>query len=113
MPVRSRRLALGRQVAANVFTTLYTVPTDRTLIVRSIWVQNQHTAAVDYVVRAVNSNTATACRVISNVALPSHAREYHDVWSVLEDGDSLEIRAGVANVLNYWISGALLLGDSS
>ena len=111
MSVRTKRIALTRIVTPNVFTTVFTVPADRTLIVRCIILQNQGANATEGTVRVVNSDTGTQVRVFTDLAIATHDRRVLEQWSVLEDGDSIEVRASQTNSLNVWISGALLLGD--
>lgn len=113
MAVRSRRLVLTRIVTANVFTSVYTVPTDRTAVVRSILLQNQGAANSTVDVRILKGGTAGTYRIISGLVQVPHQRDNFEEWHVLEEGDQLEVRASATNSTNVWISGALLLGDPS
>lgn len=111
MAVRSRRLALGRIVTPNVQTVVYTVPADRTAVVRSIWLQNDGATTPEVILSARNSDTNTVVRLALWPAMARHDPFILDPWCVLEENDDLRIQTTATNDIGYWISGALLLGD--
>lgn len=113
MAVRSTRLALGRVVTANSALTVYTVPTNRTLVVRSMIVQNQGANTATFNIVLVNAVTGTQVRIIDDQNLPSRSRVALQEWGVLEEGDQIRLTCNQTNHLNYWLSGALLFGDPS
>lgn len=109
MTVRSRRLAAGRIVGTSQ-QVIYTVPQDRTAIVKSVLLQNDGAGTVEAILSFRNSDSGTVVRMLlENIA--SNAELWLMPWAVLEEGDDIRLQASVTNDLNFWVSGPLLLGD--
>lgn len=112
MTVRSRHVVASRSNPPAVGdTTLYTVPSDRTLLIHDVHLE-------------VLSGTGTAFLYVATAgggictlqpAIGSGVRSFlgPDVlWLVLEEGDTIHLftTAGIG-IVDVWVSGALLAGD--
>lgn len=110
MTVRSRLIASGT-VAPQTTTTVYTVPTDRTLVIRSV------------VISTVSANISGARVATTSVSsgvwqwVPAMVHPFSywmDHWIALNPGLDVRVRndqaAGGGNI-SYHIFGALLMGE--
>lgn len=92
-------------------TTIFTVPTDRTAILKSLWVQNQGANTCAYQLSVVRGATTTRFIDTVGAGLATRANAYFPLWVALVEGDVVKLLADQTNHLNYWLSGALLDGD--
>lgn len=111
MAVRSRLLASVPSLAQNAWTTLYTVPAERTAIVKFIGVSNVSGAArrVDLAVR----NTAGRSRFAVVPAVPSPGDWLTPSMELaLNPGDALDVWTDSAGntLVGIVVAGALLEG---
>lgn len=106
MAVRSRRLFGPTQLSTSL-TVIYTVPADRTAIVRTTWLYNQSASPVT-VLLTVNG-TGVADR-LANLEVPAQRERVLLGDLVLNPGDVLRGAASVAGVANILMAGSLLLG---
>lgn len=109
MAVRSKQLAAGRLVTAAVFTTVYTVQSGETTLVKSVWLQNRLTVTVQTIVQVTLAGS-TILRLYDNLNHLARQEIFLQPWWVLKPGDSLQLQCSGANALNYLVSGAELEG---
>lgn len=108
MAVRSKQLGAGRLSTASL-EVVYTVPSGETAIVKSFDFTNLSTSSTAKIVVGVDvpgfDNTLYFEQVLA-------AREgvHHERWLVLPAGASIGLIGPGTPAINYWISGAELLG---
>ena len=108
MAVRSRPLWVGQAAGNGVLVTAYTVPNDRTALVKYICLNNSNALARNvsiHVTTAIGSQNVIGVAVAgSSVGAPI------TTFIALEDGDTVDVLAGGAGITTSGF-GALLLGD--
>lgn len=110
MAVRSARL-FSLAVTSTSFTTAYTVPTGKTIILRTLWVVNESLTAASTFGMRVNVGPGAQTFVLEE-PIPAKGRYVSDHWLAFDEGDVLSVRialAGGANLM-VWGFGALLDG---
>lgn len=109
MPVRTRRLAGPVSVAVGAAPILFTVPANRTAIVKRLHLRAAGTVtagtALTLYVGAPAAGTATTV-----VTFPGLDAE-REAWLVLHEGESLYAGNGTNQAITVAISGTLLDGD--
>lgn len=109
MAVRSRTLAKGTIVGAST-TSAYTVPANRTLIVKRCRIYVTVSAAANLRVEWWDGTTDVIVFLAATPAVG--VQPLADiVGDVLEEGHVIRIGVGAGITVKYWLSGALLLGD--
>ena len=79
-------------------TTVYTCPTDRTALVKSIQITNIHSGAVEVEAFATDSSDSGAEHEVAHISLGSKTVENLVKGTmVLESGDALKVKAASAN----------------
>ena len=79
-------------------TTVYTVPTDRTTLIKSIQITNIHSGTVEVEAFATDSSNSGAEHEVAHISLGSKTVENLVKGTmVLESGDTLKIKAAPAN----------------
>jgi len=110
MPVRTRRLGGPVALAALGVATIYTVPANRTAIVKRIQIRaaGAYTAgtAVTFYVGAPAAATAV-------LVYPSVSGLDAETWLVLHEGETLQVGNGTNVSVTITVSGTLLDGDPS
>jgi hypothetical protein len=105
MAVRTKRLAqgiMGGDVA------LYTVPAERTTIVRYLNFSNEAAGSITVTLRL---RIGAVELVLRRITLAQQAGVSFDTWLVLQPGDELLLRSGAgAAGLHYHLSGSELVG---
>lgn len=107
MAVRSKRI-LGPTQLSTSLTTVYTVPSGRTAIVRTAYIYNQHSTDVS-VLLTING-TGVADR-LGNFLVPAARQIVLPAELVLNPGDVLRASASVSSVAELTLFGSLLLGE--
>lgn len=109
MAVRTLNVALGvTDAAADVL--LFTVPVDRTLIVKDVVLHNHFGGTTFVSIYAVRSGDAVALAE-SEALAAGGALERRQMFTVIQAGDELHLYAAAAGV-QYLVSGALLQGEA-
>ena len=108
MTVRTARLASGSTGTANVTVTIYTCPSGKTAIVKSIHLANNAGSATSTIV-AVASGAATVNLRVTSLASNDQIH-MESPYLVMEPGDELLINANQTNAIKYWVSGVELQG---
>lgn len=106
MAVRSRRV-LGPTTLGLSVVTLYTVPADRTLLIRSHDVHNRLVTAQVWVLYV---NGTTSADVIASGSLAGQTSIHFDAVRILNPGDTLRGNANIINALAVTVYGSLLDG---
>lgn len=79
-------------------TTVYTVPTDRTALVKSIQITNIHSGTVEVEAFTTDSSDSGAEHEVAHIQLASKTVENLVKGTmVLESGDTLKVKAASAN----------------
>ena len=79
-------------------TTVYTVPTDRTALIKSIQITNIHSGTVEVEAFTTDSSDSGAEHEVAHISLGSKTVENLVKGTmVLESGDTLKIKAASAN----------------
>lgn len=123
MPVRSRRLG-DTSVATTgggATTTIFTVPADRTAIVKDIraWLSAATTPPIKitFVVLRPDATTRSVDAMRADAAaepfysLPADAKPERGPWIVLHEGDALRVSQPANCTVQTYVSGTLLDGD--
>lgn len=111
MPVRTRRL-FGPVLASTGTFTLYTVPADRTAILKyltAVSIFGGTTATYTLSVGAGSGTRITALRSLAPGAEAAAADR--EMWFVLTEGETLVVTVSTASGLVFSGSGTLLEGD--
>lgn len=109
MAVRSRRIA-GPVLSSGAGVTAYTVPADRTAIVKELWLYNNG-GGVTTAHISING-TASAQRIWTTpVNAASDARRASEL--TLNPGDTIHVLDTVGTNCRLWLFGALLEGAPS
>ena len=88
----------GINLTTTSLTTVYTVPTDRTTLIKSIQITNIHSGAVEVEAFATDSSDSGAEHEVAHISLGSKTVENLVKGTmVLESGDTLKIKAASAN----------------
>lgn len=106
MAVRTRRV-LGPVTLGLTVTTLYTVPAERTLIIRSTDVHNRLPTAQVWVLYV---NGSTSADVVASGSLAGQTSLNVPAYRVLNPGDTLRGNANIINALGVTVYGSLLFG---
>ena len=94
----------GFNLSTTNLTTVYTVPTDRTTIVKSIQVNNDDSSAIQVEI-SVTDTSASATYKVYHKDLAADTTDNGVVASlVLESGDIVKIQAATANKIEGMIS---------
>ena len=94
----------GISLTTTSLTTIYTVPTDRTAIVKNIQISNEHSSN-NLVEVFITDTSASATYEIYHKSLASGETINAALAPViLESGDILKVKAGVANVVEGIVS---------
>lgn len=107
MAVRSARILLTVRVATS-FTTYYTVPSGRTLVLRQ-WLIANSTGAAATLLQS-DDGQGTDNHRMNQWSVPANTTIDHQTWEVYGPGEVLNLRASAANTLCVSVSGALLEG---
>lgn len=79
-------------------TTVYTVPTDRTTLIKSIQITNIHSGTVEVEAFATDSSNSGAEHEVAHISLGSKTVDNLVKGTmVLESGDTLKVKAASAN----------------
>ena len=79
-------------------TTVYTCPTDRTALIKSIQITNIHTGNIEVEAFATNASDSDAEHEVAHISLASKTVDNLVKGTmVLEAGDALKLKAGSAN----------------
>mgnify|MGYP003123363458 FL=1 len=79
-------------------TTVYTCPTDRTALIKSIQLTNIHTGAVEVEAFTTDASNSNAEHEVAHISLASKTVENLVKGTmVLESGDALKLEAASAN----------------
>jgi hypothetical protein len=105
--VRSKQLGIANPVTTSG-NNIYTVPADHRAIVKSIYIENLHTAA-QRVVMSVKSGSTNLVQLVVTPGAVNSATEtsFLNVWLVMEAGQVLNILPLLGNV-ECVVSGAEL-----
>ena len=89
--------------SATTETTIYTVPTANTAVIRSLRVTNANTSRGNVTVSQYNSGSGTENFLLKNYALPidTTVDVFNGVPCVLEAGDALKVESSVASTHFY------------
>lgn len=118
MAVRSRRLGHTSvaTVGAGATTTIFTVPANRTAIVKDLHIAVTAATTPPVALTVSVLLASSASRRLWADAVNVGTREpwaQSEPWIVLEEGDSLQIAQPAACTVQTYCSGALLDGDPS
>jgi hypothetical protein len=86
----------------NTWTTVYTVPVGKVVILKNAHMYNPNVSAHSWGVRL------SAALVIEQTSLASGAAVDRDWWVVLNPGETLQVLQVVASTITYYLSGYLL-----
>ena len=79
-------------------TTVYTCPTDRTALIKSIQITNIHTGNIEVEAFTTDSSASDAEHEVAHINLASKTVDNLVKGTmVLESGDTLKVKAGSAN----------------
>jgi hypothetical protein len=107
--VRSRVLGFNNALAVAT-TTLFTVASDRTAVVRTIDAQNSNATLASQMIFRINRAGATIA--IWAPVIPAATVQTQEIWRVLNPGDLLEVQPSQTGG-RVAVYGALLLGAPS
>ena len=94
----------GFKLSTTNLTTVYTCPTDRTAIIKSIQINNDHSGAIQTEI-SVTDSSASATYKIYHKDLAAYTTDNGVVSPlVLESGDIVKIQAASANKIEGMIS---------
>lgn len=125
MTVRSTRLGdigVATTGGGGATTTLFTVATDRTAILKDlrVWLASGSPPIdVDFFVLKANGSTRFVARYSRSALLGPMARRVDngtdpdDLWTLLLEGDALRFSQPASCEVQVYASGALLAGDPS
>ena len=87
-------------------TTVYTCPTDRTALIKSIQITNIHSGAIEVEAFTTDSSNSNAEHEIAHISLGSKTVDNLVKGTlILESGDTLKLQAASANkiagIVNY------------
>tara|TARA_R100000008_G_C3518481_1_gene132687 strand:+ start:370 stop:708 length:339 start_codon:yes stop_codon:yes gene_type:complete len=94
----------GFNLSTTNLTTVYTVPTDRTAIVKSIQVNNDDSSAIQVEISVTDSSASTAYKVYHKDLAADTTDNGVVAPLVLESGDIVKIQAASANKIEGMIS---------
>lgn len=110
MAVRSKQLANG--VATTTLTTVYTVPSGETTILKSLALYNPAGGATTtFFLSALIDGNARGLSIIPGIS--ANQDSYEEFWIVLMEGDSLRVNSTPSSAVQFVISGAELSGVPS
>jgi hypothetical protein len=109
--VRTAQLAAGTTVPAAAYTTVYTVPTGVTVILKDTWLYN--IAGTPNLI-ALKLLTPGGAFVQWHIKTMSGGEQFHakTEWTVMLPGDVVQLYSAQANACSYWLSGTELDGVS-
>lgn len=107
MTTRSSALFAGT-IPLGVLATLYTVPSNQTVILKSVYTWTPAAAPDVFSVGVQRPGIATIY-VQRNLSIPADTTAEWNGWLVLVPGDLLVAGCANGNV-NFWLSGAKLFG---
>lgn len=108
MTVRTTLLASGRRSDATL-AVVYTCPDGATAILKNLVAFNiSSSATLDFLV-AMDAGAFNQTPWFEQ-AIPPRGRVFLEPWQVLLPGMEIAIRGDVDGSINYWLSGAELLG---
>ena len=88
----------GFSLSTTNLTTIYTVPTDRTAIVKSIQINNDDASAIQTEIFVTDASNSNAEHEVAHISLGSKTVENLVKGTmVLESGDALKLEAASAN----------------
>ena len=94
----------GINLTTTNLTTIYTVPTNRTAIIKNIQISNEHSSN-NLVEVFVTDSSASATYEIFHESMASDSTTNAALAPIiLESGDALKIKAGTANVVEGIVS---------
>jgi hypothetical protein len=106
--VHSDRLGSGAALGAG-YHTVYTCPTGKRTIVKSIWLRNNTAAAITGAFQVVISGGATISFFQPLAATPAAGSTVKlEPWVVLRAGDALNIAGIAGSGVDAYVSGAEL-----
>lgn len=108
MAVRSRRLGDG--IGTTTGATIFTVPADRTAIVKEVCLQNGGAVAATVYVAAFPGGGITGYYV-ALALVPAAGMTRVPAWFVMHETDVLKVVGPAGNTTAAYVSGTLLLGD--
>ena len=94
----------GFNLSTTNLTTVYTVPTDRTAIVKSIQVNNDDSSAIQVEISVTDSSASTTYKVYHKDLAADTTDNGVVAHLVLESGDIVKIQAASANKIEGMIS---------
>ena len=94
----------GFNLSTTNLTTVYTVPTDRTAIVKSIQVNNDDSSAIQVEISVTDSSASTTYKVYHKDLAADTTDNGVVAPLVLESGDIVKIQAASANKIEGMIS---------
>ena len=94
----------GFNLSTTNLTTVYTVPTDRTAIVKSIQVNNDDSSAIQVEISVTDSSASTTYKVYHKDLAADTTDNGVVAPLVLESGDIIKIQAASANKIEGMIS---------
>lgn len=113
MPVRTEQFyCASTTLSAGSDFTLYTCPSGKTAIIRSIRIHQPNSSTQTLTLR-VRPSGAGSSFVVRTIVLAQNASLEEEVWCVLSPGDILAIRSANAFTAGLWVSGAELEGVST
>jgi hypothetical protein len=112
--VRTRRLGDSSVATAGsaATTTIFTVPSDRTAIVKDVQLAvTAATAPPVALILQINKADTTVRRVWTNSLNVGTFTPWAEPWIVLQEGDSLRVTQPANCTVQTYVSGTLLDGD--
>lgn len=115
MAVRTRRLAeqIITTTGASGSTSLFTVPTDRTAIVKEIVLSQTAGSLSGLYWFYVDTAGADTLQVAYFGLTANDLPERREMWLVMHEGDQLVLAQSSSRTCNVYVSGSLLAGDPS
>lgn len=111
MAVRTLQVLQPTLLTTAALTTVYTVPTGRTLIIKEITVVNGGGVARTWGLANLRSGAAWYWVYLEPISPNISTRRQME--TVVPEGEVIQAIASLANILTISISGSLLLGASS
>lgn len=108
MPVRTLQIAIARNLATGVVNVLYTVPANKTLIVKDVRITNPSGSLGDANLAVRRAGVVTSVMRAAGIPATSTV-ERTAMFVVLEPGDELIASTGTADMM-WLVSGSLLGG---
>jgi hypothetical protein len=108
--VRNGALGRGQTVAPGTLV-LFTVGSNQTVLLKSVYVYNAGTAAADVLIQVTTSTDQVLVRP-KRWSLEPDAEDFWEGWIAMNPGDKLYLYSNQAGV-HGWASGADLPGVSS